>query len=179
MFSSQTPLCHRNGKHVMRCLSYDPSCELHKKLVSHNGCSVGKKNKIKWRLFCWRICSGLVCRQLAAMTMMTYWQRLRGDTPSFIALPGFGAGDFSFGASSGEIQTGLMTPAGLLDEDGWGYLAVSSKRPIWLCQKSTREREDNRGLVSIGKCSLPHMHSLYFFFFKGWNSWYFCFYDFL
>lgn len=71
---------------------------------------------------------------------------------------GSGAGDFCFGVfSSGEIWTGLMTPAGLLDEDGWGHLAVSSEEAyLALSEVHDGEREDTGGPVSIGKCSLPH-----------------------
>lgn len=58
---------------------------------------------IKWRLFCWHICSGLLCCQLAAMTMMTYWQRLHGGHSQLHCFAGLGAGDFCFGVSSGEI----------------------------------------------------------------------------
>lgn len=96
------------------------------------------------------------------MTMMTYWQSLHRDTPSPIALLSLGQEISAMEHCRGKSRGGPMTPAGLLDEDRWGYLAVSSKRPIWLCQKPTRESRDNRGLVSIGKCSLHHMHSFSF-----------------
>lgn len=118
-----------------------------------------KKIIIKWRLFCWHICTGLLCCQLAAMTMMTYWQRLHGDTPSSIALLGLGQEISALGVRRGKSRRGwwrLRASWMRMDEDIW---LSAARRPIWLCQKSTRERKDTRGLVSIGKCSLPHMDS--------------------
>lgn len=111
------------------------------------------------------------------MTMMTYWQRLHGDTPSSIALLGLGreisALGFHWGKSScswWRLQASWMR----MDEDIW---LSAVRRPIWLCQKSTREREDTRGLVSKGICSLPPLHSSSSSSFTGWNLLYFCLYS--
>lgn len=135
---------------------------------------MGKKIEIKWRLFCWHICSGLVCCQLAAMTMMTYWQRLHGDSPCSIPLLGLGQEISALGFRRGKSIRGwwrLRASWMRMDEDIW---LSAVRRPIWLCQKSSREREDTRGLVSIGKCSLPRMHSSSSSSFTGWNLWYLC-----
>lgn len=57
-----------------------------------------------------------------------------------------------------------------MDEDIW---LSAVRRPIWLCQRATRERADTRGHVSIGRCSLPYMPSSSSSSFTGWNCWYF------
>lgn len=134
-----------------------------------------KETIIKWSVFCWHICNGLLRCQLAAMTMMTYWQRLHGDTPNSIALLGSGQEISALGFRRGKSRRGwwrLRASWMRMDEDIW---LSAVRRPIWLCQEPTREREDTRGLVSIGKCSFPHNHpssSLVF----HWNLWYFCLY---
>lgn len=58
-----------------------------------------------------------------------------------------------------------------MDKDIW---LSAVRMPIWLCQKSTRESEDTRGLVSKGKCILPPLHSSSSSSFTGWNLRYFC-----
>lgn len=169
--------CHRNGKHIMGCLSYDPSCESGAEacILQWRASRKKKMNKIKWR-FCWHICGGLLRCQLAAMAMMTYWQRLCRDTPSSIALLGLGQEISALELRQGKSRGGwwrLRASWMRMDEDIWlsavRGLSGSVRNPHGRVEKTIGAWSQSANVAFL-TCIPYHL----LFFFSERNPWYFC-----
>lgn len=134
-----------------------------------------KMNKIKWR-FCWHICGGLLRCQLAAMAMMTYWQRLCRDTPSSIALLGLGQEISALELRQGKSRGGwwrLRASWMRMDEDIWlsavRGLSGSVRNPHGRVEKTIGAWSQSANVAFL-TCIPYHL----LFFFSERNPWYFC-----
>lgn len=129
------------GKHIMVCLSYGLKCEYRKDCIGYSLEKNSNKMEIVLLTHLQRV-TVLPSGSYDDDDILTEAPQRYSQLYHFL---GLGQEISSLGFHLGKFSTGLMTPAGLLDENGWGHLAVSTlRRPIWLCQGSAREWEYSR-----------------------------------